>query len=64
MTTNPIAAANQIQMMASKTPDARMATAMTVMSVALLATMLVKEAKELFKTNKFDRNESSRHQRG
>lgn len=63
MTQNPIYAANSIQNMARNASDSRLATAMTVMSVSLLAIMLAREARDLFKTDKFDRDEASRRSR-
>lgn len=48
MHTGPIVAADHVNRLAGKTKDDRMALALTVMSVALVATMLVKEFRGLF----------------
>lgn len=62
-TPNPLYAASHMQNMARNAGDSRFATAMTVMSVSLLGLMLVREARDLLKTDKFDRDEASRRRR-
>jgi hypothetical protein len=49
MPPNPLYAAGQVQNMASKTGNEKLATAMMVTTVALLGLMLVKEFKDVFK---------------
>jgi hypothetical protein len=60
---NPFDAANQLQAMAGKTEDKRLAMALTVMSTALVALMLIKEAGKVMEghyVNKWQEREMSR----
>ena len=63
----PLYAANQVQQMAEKSTNSKMAFALTSLSIALVAAMTINQFKELFRSNdrthNFDRDECSRHQR-
>ena len=47
--TNPLHTASHVQGMANRAQNDKAAMAMTVISVALLGMMLIKEARELFR---------------